>query len=217
MRPKINIKKKKLYELIRITKLNRAFSRRRYIHYMILVWYIYAKNINKKRVNMKFLYENLLRTYMSLAKDIFGNNQYENPSVQDAMYEAVNTNKFSTSYMDDVPLARKHYAEMRRKKLLEAKNKAEYSTNTAKLEIEKKEVRKTYYSKEKVSNEEDENDLSIDEKRKKELLNKYRKYRSMNRDLIWKKQNRFIASIEKDYNTEENEKDNDKNYSNKNK
>ena len=217
LRPKVDIKKKKLYELIRITKLNRAFSRRRYIHYMILVWYIYAKNINKKRVNMKFLYENLLRTYMSLAKDIFGNNQYENPSVQDAMYEAVNTNKFSTSYMDDVPLARKHYAEMRRKKLLEAKNKAEYSTNTAKLEIEKKEVRKTYYSKEKVSNEEDENDLSIDEKRKKELLNKYRKYRSMNRDLIWKKQNRFIASIEKDYNTEENEKDNDKNYSNKNK
>ena len=217
LRPKVDIKKKKLYELIRITKLNRAFSRRRYIHYMILVWYIYAKNINKKRVNMKFLYENLLRTYMSLAKDIFGNNQFENPSVQDAMYEAVNTNKFSTSYMDDVPLARKHYAEMRRKKLLEAKNKAEYSTNTAKLEIEKKEMRKTYYSKEKVSIEEDDNDLSVEEKRKKELLNKYRKYRSMNRDLILKKKNRFIASIEKDYNTEENENDNDKNYSNKNK
>ena len=218
LRPKVDIKKKKIYELIRITKLNRAFSRRRYIHYMILVWYIYAKNINKKRVNMKFLYENLLRTYMSLAKDIFGNNQYENPSVQDAMYEAVNTNKFSTSYMDDVPLARKHYDEMRRKKLLEAKNKAEYSTNTARLEIEKKEIRKSYYSKEKATTEEDDNDLSIDEKRKKELLNKYRKYRSMNRDLIWKKQNRYIASIEKDYNTEENEKGNkDKEYFNKNK
>ena len=65
MRPKINIKKKKLYELIRITKLNRVFSRRRYIHYIILVWYIYAKNVHRKRVNMKFLYENLLRTYRS--------------------------------------------------------------------------------------------------------------------------------------------------------
>ena len=210
MRPKVDIKKRKLYELIRITKLNRAFSRRRYIHYMILVWYIYAKNIHRKRVNMKFLYENLLRTYMSLAKDIFGNNQFENPSVQDAMYEAVNTNKFSTSYQDDVPLARKHYAEMRRKKLLEAKNKAEYSTNTAKLEIEKKEIRKTYYSKEKIKTEENEDDLSIDEKRKKELLNKYRKYKSMNRDLIWKKQHKYIASIEKDYNTEENEDKNNK-------
>ena len=205
MRSKVDIKKRKLYELIRITKLNRAFSRRRYIHYMILVWYIYAKNIHRKRVNMKFLYENLLRTYMSLAKDIFGNNQYENPSVQDALYEAVNTNKFSTSYQDDVPLARKHYAEMRKKKLLEAKKKAEYSTNTSKLEIEKKEIRKTYYSKEKIKAEENEDDLSIDEKRKKELLNKYRKYKSMNRDLIWKKQHKYISSIEKDYNTEDNE------------
>ena len=212
MRPKVDIKKRKLYELIRITKLNRAFSRRRYIHYMILVWYIYAKNIHRKRVNMKFLYENLLRTYMSLAKDIFGNNQYENPSVQDAMYEAVNTNKFSTSYQDDVPLARKHYAEMRRKKLLEARNKSEYSNNTAKLEIEKKEVRKTYYSKEKIKTEENENDLSLDEQRKRELLNKYRKYKSMNRDLIWKKQHKYIASIEKDYNTEDNEDNNKYDY-----
>ena len=214
MRPKVDIKKRKLYELIRITKLNRAFSRRRYIHYMILVWYIYAKNIHRKRVNMKFLYENLLRTYMSLAKDIFGNNQCENPSVQDAMYEAVNTNKFSTGYADDVPLARKHYEEMRRKKLLEAKNKGEYSTNTSKLEIEKKEIRKTYYSREKIETEDNDDDLSIEAKRKRELLNKFRKYRSMNRDLIWRKKNRYIASIEKNYSTEENEdKISEKNYS----
>ena len=216
MRPKIkiNIKMKKLYELIRITKLNRAFSRRRFIHYIILIWYIYAKNVHKKRVNMKFLYENLLRTYMSLAKDIFGNNQYENPSVQDAMYEAVNTNKFSTGYADDVPLARKHYEEMRRKKLLEAKNKGEYSTNTSKLEIEKKEIKKTYYSREKIETEDNDDDLSIEAKRKRELLNKFRKYRSMNRDLILRKKNRYIASIEKNYNTEENEdKISEKNYS----
>ena len=183
MRPKIkiNIKMKKLYELIRITKLNRAFSRRRFIHYIILIWYIYAKNVHKKRVNMKFLYENLLRTYMSLAKDIFGNNQCENPSVQDAMYEAVNTNKFSTGYADDVPLARKHYEEMRRKKLLEAKNKGEYSTNTSKLEIEKKEIRKTYYSREKLETEDNDDDLSIEAKRKRELLNKFNESLGNNR------------------------------------
>ena len=205
MRPKVDIKKRKLYELIRITKLNRAFSRRRYIHYMILVWYIYAKNIHRKRVNMKFLYENLLRTYMSLAKDIFGNNQFENPSVQDAMYEAVNTNKFSTSYQDDVPLARKHYAEMRKKKLLEEKNKGQYSVSTTKIEIEKNEVKK-YYSKEKVNTEENEEDeLSIEAKRKKELLNKFRKYKSMRRDLYWKKQNKYIASIENEENKEHSE------------
>ena len=218
IRPKINIKKKKLYELLRITKLTKAFSIRRYIHYLILVWYIYAKNVHKKRVNMKFLYENLLRTYMSLAKDIFGNNQYENPSVQDAMYEAVNTNKFSTSYQDDVPLARKHYAEMRKKKLLEARNKTEYSLNTTKVEIEKKEMKKSYYSKEKASTEENENDMSMDEKRKRELLNKYRKYKSMNRELIWKKRNRYIASVEKNYSSEENDDDNDnRNAKNENK
>ena len=205
MRPKVNIKKKKLYELLRITKLNRAFSRRRYIHYLILVWYIYAKNVHRKRVNMKFLYENLLRTYMSLAKDIFGNNQFENPSVQDAMYEAVNTNKFSTSYQDDVPLARKHYAEMRKKKLLEEKNKGQYSVSTTKIEIEKNEVKK-YYSKEKVNTEENEEDeLSIEAKRKKELLNKFRKYKSMRRDLYWKKQNKYIASIENEENKEHSE------------
>ena len=184
MRPKVNIKKKKLYELLRITKLNRAFSRRRYIHYLILVWYIYAKNVHRKRVNMKFLYENLLRTYMSLAKDIFGNNQFENPSVQDAMYEAVNTNKFSTSYQDDVPLARKHYAEMRKKKLLEEKNKGQYSVSTTKIEIEKNEVKK-YYSKEKVNTEENEDDeLSIEAKRKKRVNQYQILLRKLNHNLL---------------------------------
>ena len=114
MNPKIKVsnkvsRKKKLYELLRITRLTTLFSRRRFIHFIILVWQIYAKNIHKKRVNMKYLYQNLLKTYMNLAHDIFGNNQTENPSVQDAMYEAVATNKFKTLWPDDVPLAKKNY------------------------------------------------------------------------------------------------------------
>jgi hypothetical protein len=198
----INLQKKKIYELIRITKLNRIFSLRRYLHYIILVWYIYAKNIHRKRVNMKFLYENLLRTYMSLAKDIFGNNQLENPSVQDAMYEAVNTNKFITMHQEDVPLARKHYEDMRRKKIIEMRKREELLSTTTKIEEEQKEVSKTYYSKEK---EEEDKKMKSEEKRKQELLNKYRQYKSMNRELIWEKRNRYISSIEKDNNEEDND------------
>ena len=127
MLPNINKRKKKIYELIRITKLTKIFSLRRFLHYIILIWYIYSKKISRKRVNMKFLYENLLKTYMSLAQDIFGNNQFENPSVQDALYEAVNSNKFISLYQDDVPLAKKQYEENRKNRLIKEKNRREYS------------------------------------------------------------------------------------------
>jgi hypothetical protein len=200
MLPNLNKKKRKIYELIRITKLNRIFSRRRFIHYIILIWYIYSKKVHKKRTNMKFLYENLLKTYMSLANDIFGNNQIENPSVQDAMYEVLTSNKFVSMHQDDVPLAKKHYEEMRRKKVLERQNKI----NNIRIEFEQKRMKNYYYSQEKVKSEENEN--SPDEKRNEELLNKYKQYKSMNRDLILQKKNRYIYSVEKNNNS--NEKDN---------
>lgn len=153
---------------------------------------------------MKFLYENLLRTYMTLANDIFGNNQIENPSVQDAMYEVLNSNKFMTMYQDDVPLAKKHYEEMRQKKLLEIKNKSSYNSNNIKIEVEQNRIKKIYYSKEKAKTE--ENEGSIDAKRNEELMNKYRQYKSMNRDLILQKKNRYINSVERSFDL--NEKDN---------
>ena len=205
MFPKINTRKKKIFELIRITKLTKIFSLRRFLHYIILVWYIYSKNIHRKRINMKFLYENLLKTYMSLAKDIFGNNQLENPSVQDALYEAVNSNKFISLFQDDVPLARQHYEEMAKKRLL-FKNRREYSYNNYnyKFETEKKEIKTTYYSKEKIKNNDNNINFdinnSLDGNRNEEILNKYNHYKSVNRDLILNKKNRFIASIEKDGN-----------------
>ena len=216
MFPKINTRKKKIYELIRITKLTKIFSFRRFLHYIILVWYIYSKNIHRKRINMKFLYENLLKTYMSLAKDIFGNNQIENPSVQDALYEAVNSNKFISLFQDDVPLARQHYEEMQKKRLL-FKNRREYSYNNFnyKFETDKKEIKTKYYSKEKIKNDDNNNinfeiNNSIDGKRNEEILNKYNHYKSVNRDLILNKKNRFIASIEKDSNNLDNENNNKK-------
>ena len=199
MLPNLNKKKRKIYELIRITKLNRIFSRRRFIHYIILIWYIYSKKLHKKRTNMKFLYENLLKTYMSLANDIFGNNQIENPSVQDAMYEVLTSNKFVSMHQDDVPLAKKHYEEMRRKKILERQNKI----NNIRIEFEQKRMKNYYYSQEKVKSEENEN--TFDDKRNEELLNKYKQYKSMNRDLTLQKKNRYINSVEKYNNSNEKE------------
>ena len=51
----------------------------------------------------------MLNTYMNLADDVFGNNQKENPSVQDALFEAVDSTKFQTKTLQDVPLAKEYY------------------------------------------------------------------------------------------------------------
>ena len=214
MKPRVlrgNIRKKKLYELIRITKLNTIFSRRRFIHFIILIWHIYAKNIHRKRVNMKYLYENLLKTYMSLANDIFGNNQYENPSVQDAMYEAVNTNKFITLIPDDVPLARKHYESMKKMKSADTKDKGIYykgskthkSSTITKVEVETKEINKKYYMG-KINENKDENDgdndndeRDEDKRRKLNFLARYRKNKSYNKDTDKKQNYSYTAGYDK--------------------
>ena len=230
MKPRLskkNIRIKKIYELIRITKLNTIFSRRRFIHFIILIWHIYAKNIHRKRVNMKYLYENLLKTYMNLANDIFGNNQYENPSVQDAMYEAVNTNKFITLMPDDVPLARKHYEEMRKIKSVDSKDKGIYgnkivkSATTTRLEIEKKEVKKKSYMgkineniKDENNSESDETERKKEEKRKKlDFLEKYRKNRIINQYTDNKQNNSYTTGYNK-YNKTSYDSDNKKDYKN---
>ena len=153
MKRKVDMRKKKLYQLIRITRLNVLFSHRRFIHYIILIWFIYARNVHKKRINMKLLYENLLKTYMNVADDIFGNNQTSNPSVQDALYEAVNTDKFITLIPSDVPLAKIHYQEIKNIKLGNGGEREDFknankilqkSYTTTKLEIGKKEFKRIY-------------------------------------------------------------------------
>ena len=207
MLPNINKRKKKIYELIRITKLTKIFSLRRFLHYIILIWYIYSKKISRKRVNMKFLYENLLKTYMSLAQDIFGNNQFENPSVQDALYEAVNSNKFISLYQDDVPLAKKHYEEIRKNRLIKEKNRREYSAGNYNFETEKKEIKKFYFLKDSINREENSN--SFDSKKNWELLDKYKLFKSNNRDLVINKKNKFISSIDRDENNDYIEINND--------
>ena len=76
---------------------------------MIIAWLAYTRNIKQKRTHVKSLYENMISTYMNLADDVFGNNQKQNPSVQDALFEAVDSNKFQTKDMEDVPLAQEYY------------------------------------------------------------------------------------------------------------
>ena len=99
----------KIFNLIRITRLHSIYSKRKYLHYIIIAWLAYTKTMNQKRSHVKTLYENMLSTYMNMADDVFGPNQKENPSVQDALYEAVDSNKFQTKEINDVPLANEYY------------------------------------------------------------------------------------------------------------
>ena len=148
MQTGINLKQKKICELLQKTQKHKISAIRKFLHYIIMFWHLYTKKIHKKRENMKFLYENLLKTYMSLADDIFGYNQNENPSVQDVLYEAVNSNKFiSMLDDDDVPLAKQHYEQIKKMKSDDSKNKGKYgsgkkmvkSYTTSKMEILKEE------------------------------------------------------------------------------
>ena len=111
----------KIFDLIRITRVNSVFSRKRYIHFIIIAWLAYCRNINNKRTHVQSLYENMINTYMNVADDIFGNNQKQNPSVQDAFYEAIESTKFQTKKLQDVPIANDYYQRK--------KNVTKYSTN----------------------------------------------------------------------------------------
>ena len=109
MTPVADQKRNKLFDLIRLTRINTVYAKRRYLHYILLCWLIYTRNINRKRKHIKALYENMLSTYMHMADDVFGNNQKENPSVQDALFEAVDSDKFHYKQIKDVPIAEEYY------------------------------------------------------------------------------------------------------------
>ena len=104
-------KRNKIFDLIRLTRINAEYTKKRYLHYLILCWLAYTRNLNKKRAHVKALYENMLNTYMHMADDVFGNNQKDNPSVQDALFEVVESNKFQTKEPQDVPTAENYYEE----------------------------------------------------------------------------------------------------------
>ena len=72
-------------------------------------WLLYSINENKKRNQMKLLYKNMLTTYVNMADDIFGKDQKNNPSIQDFMFEIVDTNKYQVKQLEDVPIAQTYY------------------------------------------------------------------------------------------------------------
>ena len=107
----ITVRINKIFDLIRITRINSIFSKKRYLHLIIIAWLSYTRNIHHKLTHINTLYENMLTTYMNVADDVFGKNQKENPSVQDALFEAVDSTKFQTKRMQDVPLAKDYYSQ----------------------------------------------------------------------------------------------------------
>jgi hypothetical protein len=76
-----------------------------------MYWFIYSISNIKKRNKIKLLYENMLTTYVSMADDIFGNNRENNPSVQDYMFEILDSNKYQIKDLEDVPIAKTYYSK----------------------------------------------------------------------------------------------------------
>ena len=112
----IKIRKNKILHLIRITTLIRFYNKRAFLHKIIMYWFIYSIDVAKKRNQMKMMYKNMLTTYVSMADDIFGKNQKNNPSIQDVMFEIVDSNKYQVKELEDVPMAKTYYSKKKEEK-----------------------------------------------------------------------------------------------------
>ena len=175
----------KIFDLIRITRINSIFSKKRYIHFIIIAWLAYCRNIKNKRTHVKSLYENMIATYMNMADDVFGNNQKDNPSVQDALFEAVESNKFQTNNMQDVPIANEYYQRKKNVTKISTNiiwsNKNEKSKEKQKdKDIETKEYTtyKSVVSKHPISTSDNINTYekrSFNDNNRYSLINKYKK------------------------------------------
>ena len=175
----VNIEKNKIFDLIRITRINSIYAKRRYLHYIIISWLIYTRNIKKKRAQIKLLYENMLNTYIYMADDVFGNNQETNPSVQDAFFEAIESGKFQTKELHDVPLAEKYYSNKNKIQKLKS-NKVNYINEVVKTEEIKENIFMSQNVKEKTIKINDEEKLksrgrgrAFRTEEEKEILSKF--------------------------------------------
>ena len=113
---KIKLRRYKLLQLIRKSSLIRFYNEKTFLHKIIMYWLIYSISVTKKRSQMKMLYENMLTTYMSMADDIFGKNQKNNPSIQDFMFEIVDSDKYQVKELEDVPIAKTYYSKKKEEK-----------------------------------------------------------------------------------------------------
>jgi hypothetical protein len=117
-----------------------------------MYWLIYTISNNKKRNKIKLLYENMLTTYVSMADDIFGNNKANNPSIQDYMFEIVDSNKYQVNELEDVPMAKTYYSKKNEEKKIVTnikyvKTEVEQEKELALFE----EYKKTYLSPKQIS------------------------------------------------------------------
>jgi hypothetical protein len=82
-----------------------------------------------------------------MADDIFGNNQTNNPSIQDYMFEIVDSNKYQVKELEDVPMAKTYYSKKNEEKKIVTnikyvKTEIEHEKELALFE----EYKKTYLS-----------------------------------------------------------------------
>ena len=169
-------KRYKLIRLIRLTRLITVFNKRKYLHYIIMSWLIYTITTIKKRNQIKMLYENMLTTYVSMADDIFGKNKKNNPSIQDCMFEIIDTDKYQIKELEDVPIAKIYYSKKngQRKiytnlKYIEKEIEGEKDTNFY------KKMAKSYYSPSKLETykiKTEENDKDKEKDNKSEKMHK---------------------------------------------
>lgn len=101
---KLRNKRSRLLRLVRLTKFFIDLNKKRYYHCILVSWYLNTNSTLMKKNQMKILYENMLTTYMNIADDIFGVNKKNNPSIQDSIFEAVDSNKYQVQMLDDIPM-----------------------------------------------------------------------------------------------------------------
>ena len=122
---------------------------------------------------MKMLYENMLTTYVSMADDIFGKNQKNNPSIQDCMFEIVDTNKYQVKQLEDVPIAKTYYSKKKEeKKIITNIKYKDRDFEENKETTIYKEVNKYYYPKTYNENSIMNKRLNYSNNKKEELSKK---------------------------------------------
>jgi hypothetical protein len=75
----------KLFYLLNVLRINKEWAKMRYKHKILFIWTLYTKTQMKKRLKMKSMYENMNKLYLQMADSLFGNNQQNNPSIQDSV------------------------------------------------------------------------------------------------------------------------------------
>ena len=101
-----------LFYLLKVVRINKNYAKRRFIHEVILIWRLYTKQVQKKRKNMKAMYEKMNILYLQMADSLFGQGDNQDPSIPSAL------NHFQDKRNNSEPQTKemKELEELRRKK-----------------------------------------------------------------------------------------------------